>query len=249
MYSTIIYNYLPRQIVVVYNGLTTGRYQLVYAKNLSLHLGVDNKLQFQFINQDQKPVDITNTTVSIKILNYDNTAILMQTQLVPVLPLTGIAELQLVASDLLNIEAQMCHYSLTMHNGTNNLPLFTNEHANAQGTIEILSDMLPDHIPSTNITIPTYPQPAGSTVTFTSSTIDTLANQLTTLQVYYANYSGNILINGSTTGTSSDDWYLIQHETYNEDTSTEFYTIEGIHPYLQLKFNLTGGNVTQILAR
>ena len=221
----------------------------MYAKNLSLHLGVDNKLQFQFINQDQKPVDITNTTISIKILNYDNTAILMQTQLVPVLPLTGIAELQLVASDLLGIEAQMCHYSLTMNNGTNNLALFTNEHANAQGTIEILSDMLPDHIPSTNITIPTYPQPAGNTVTFTSSTINTIANSLTTLQVDYSNYSGNVLINGSTTGTTTGDWYLIDSDTFTEETTVEYYNIEGIHPYLQLTFNLTGGNVTQILAR
>ena len=31
----------------------------VYAKPLTLNKGVDNKIQFQFLNQEQKPVDIT----------------------------------------------------------------------------------------------------------------------------------------------------------------------------------------------
>ena len=48
-----------------------------YAKPLTLHKGVDNKLQFQFLNQEQKPVNITGKSITCRILNYDATEILI----------------------------------------------------------------------------------------------------------------------------------------------------------------------------
>ena len=58
MYSTSVSYYIPRQTVVLYSGSSPRSYQTVYAKNLKIHKGIDNTLQFQFINQDQKPVDL-----------------------------------------------------------------------------------------------------------------------------------------------------------------------------------------------
>ena len=54
MYSTSVKIYTPRQTVVLYSGSSPRRYMTVYSKNLKIHKGIDNQIQFQFINQDQK---------------------------------------------------------------------------------------------------------------------------------------------------------------------------------------------------
>jgi hypothetical protein len=81
-----------------------------YAKPLTLHKGVDNRLQFQFINQEQKPIDITGKSITCRILNYEGNAILLQKALTLQLPATGICELILNAADIEDIPAQKCYY-------------------------------------------------------------------------------------------------------------------------------------------
>ena len=61
MYSTPVYLYQQKQQVLL--PATDGsyfqrRWQPVYAKKLKVNRGVDNVILFEFINQDQKPVNI-----------------------------------------------------------------------------------------------------------------------------------------------------------------------------------------------
>ena len=64
MYSTQVFVYTQRQIVVLLSGYSPRSYMPQYAKPLTLHKGVDNQIQFQFLNQQQKPVDITGKSNS-----------------------------------------------------------------------------------------------------------------------------------------------------------------------------------------
>jgi len=233
---------------VVYNGLTTGRYQLVYSKNLKLHLGVDNILQFQFLNPEQKPINLTNSAISIRILSGDNSTVILQKALTPTFALTGLAELRLLGSELLGIKPQLCHYSLVLDNTVNNLPVFTNQDSYASGSIEIVNDVLPTHNSSTTVTLPSYIPPNNNVVTVNSSVINTKDTDSTTVQVNHTNYTGNVIINGSTTG-ATNDWYLIDSYTYTDDSTSNYYVAEGYHPYIQLQFNFTSGSVDKILSR
>ena len=61
-----------------------------YAKPLTLHKGVDNQIQFQFINQEQKPIDITGKSITCRILNYMGNEILLQKALTLQFSATGI---------------------------------------------------------------------------------------------------------------------------------------------------------------
>ena len=248
MYSTNIYSYLPRQIVVVYNGLTTGRYQLVYSKNLKLHLGTDNILQFQFLNPEQKPINLTNSTISIRILSGDNASVILQKALTPTFALTGLAELRLAAGELLGVNPQLCHYSLVLDNTVNTLPVFTNQDSYASGSIEIVNDILPNHNPSTTVTLPSHLPPNNNTVTVSSSVINTKDTDSTTIQVNHTNYTGNVIINGSSTG-ALNDWYVIDSYTYAGSTASNYYVTQGYHPYIQLQFNFTDGTLDKILSR
>ena len=112
MYSTSVFIYTQRQVVVLLTGNSVRKYMPQYAKPLTLHKGVDNQLQFQFLNQEQKPVDITGKSIVFRAISYNGSEVLLRKALTLQLPLTGIASLYLNAADIENIDAQRAHYSL-----------------------------------------------------------------------------------------------------------------------------------------
>ena len=78
MYSTQVFIYTQRQIVVLLSGYSPRSYMPQYAKPLTLHKGVDNQIQFQFLNQQQKPVDITDKSIVCRIINNTGGEVLLQ---------------------------------------------------------------------------------------------------------------------------------------------------------------------------
>ena len=248
MYSTSVYLFTPRQIVVFFSGNSARRYQLVYAKNLRLNKGVDNVIQFQFLNQEQKPVDITDLEVSCRIISYDGTKLLLRKALTPTLALNGLAQLVTTSSELEDIDTQLCYYSLEINNGSYDLPVYVNSEAAARGVIEIVNSILPSFVPATDVTIPSHIVPNNSVETYYSSVINTSDNPVLSVQPYFDGYSGNVQVQGSTVPNA--EWYNIGNAySYLDSSESDGYTINGFHPFVRLKFVSTQGDVTKILAR
>jgi len=258
VYSTAVFYYTQRQIVVLLTGTSPRRYMPVYAKTLTLHKGVDNQIQFQFLNQEQKPVDITGKSITCRILNYQANEILVQKALTLQLPLTGIAALILNPADLENIDPQKCYYTLEIPVGDFDFPVFVDSNAGARGDINIVNSILPSFVPSMPITIPTgqpFPNlqqgnnpPPGNTQTYYSSTLETNDNPILTFQVRYNDYSGNMTILGSS--IVDNDWYPITAETNMANvTDTKGYVVRGFHPYVRLQFESDYGEIGNILSR
>jgi len=259
-YSTAAFLFTQRQIVVLLSGNSPRAFMPVYAKTLNLHKGVDNKIQFQFLNQEQKPVDITGKTIKCRILNYDGTEILITKALTLELPLTGIAYLHLNPVDLEDIPAQKCHYSLEIPVGEFDYPVFVDPASGARGDINILNSVLPSFVPSEMVTIPTgQPFPnldSNNSIanalpnanTYYSSIINTEDNPVLTIQAHLVEYNGTVGIEG-TFSSSLTDWYPITESEYLETTETVGYTIHGFHPFVRMVFTSNTGAVTNILAR
>ncbi len=254
MYSTNIYHYIPRQIVVVNFGDSTRRYQNVYAKTLKLHKGVDNKLQFQVLTQDQKPVNITGKEITIRIISFEGSHILLKKSLALTLPLKGLAELRISPPELEHIDAQKCYYTLEIPDNTYNLPMFVDNDGSGRGVLDIVNSTLPSFKEAYEFNIPTHPpivEPLIGAlpipVTYYTSIYSTTDNPIITIQISFTEYTGSIIPQGSTTGVG--EWYDIDYHTYDLDTDTEGYTITGYHPYIRLKFVSTHGTVDKILAR
>jgi hypothetical protein len=178
----------------------------VYAKPLTLHKGVDNQLQFQFLNQEQKPVDITGKSITCRILNYEGNQVLLQKALTLQLPATGICALILNAADLENIDSQKCYYTLEIPVNEFDYPVFVDQNAGARGVLNIVNSVLPNFVPSYEITIPTgqqFPNTSNSgsnTLTYYSSVLSTNDNPILTIQTEYIEYYGNTIIQGSKIG-------------------------------------------------
>ena len=259
-YSTAVFLFTQRQIVILLSGNSPRAFMPVYAKTLNLHKGVDNKLQFQFLNQEQKPVDITGKVITCRIINYNGTEVLINKALTLELPLTGIAYLQLNAAELENIDAQKCHYSLEIPVGDFDYPVFVDPAAGARGDINILNSVLPSFVPSQIVTIPTgQPFPnldSNNSInnalpnanTYYSSVINTQDNPILSIQAHYYQFNGDVTIQG-TFNSGLTDWYPITTDTYSNVTDTKGYTIRGYHPFVRMVFTSNTGAVSNILAR
>ena len=227
----------------------------VYAKPLTLNKGVDNKIQFQFLNQEQKPVDITGKSITCRVLNYNGTEVLVQKALDLDFALTGIASLNLNAADIEDIDAQKAYYSLEIPVGDFDYPVFVDANAGARGDMNIVNSVLPSFVPSQSVSIPTgqaFPNISNSSgntnLVYYTSIINTQDNPILTIQTQYEEYYGNVTILGSS--IVDGDFYVIQaDDDLANVTETKGYTIYGYHPFVKVEFTSNSGAVTNILAR
>lgn len=253
MYATSVFIYTQRQIVVLLTGYSVRKYMPVYAKPLTLHKGVDNQLQFQFLNQEQKPVDIVGKEITCRILNYQGTQTLIQKALTVQVGLTGIASLYISPVELENIDAQKAYYTLEIPVGQFDFPVFVDQNAGARGEMDIVNSVLPSFVPSMPVSIPSgqiFPNNSpntGNTITYNSSTVTTDDNPIVTFQLKYDQFYGNVAILGST--IVDGQWYPIDEYQYANTTDTLGYVIKGYHPYIKFEFHSNAGAVTNILAR
>jgi len=260
VYSTSVFTYYQRQIVVLLAGNSPRKYMPVYAKPLTLHKGVDNQIQFQFLNQEQKPVDITGKEITCRIMNNAGNAVLLKKALTLQLPATGIAALILNAAEIEDIDAQKGYYSLEIPIGQFDYPVYVDQNAGARGDMNIVNSVLPNFVPSEEVTIPTgQPFPnldANNSIsnvlpnanTYYSSIINTNDNPILTLQARLTEYNGDVIIQG-TVNQQATDWYPITTSVYSNNTDTHGWTIRGYHPFVRMVFISNTGAVTNILAR
>ncbi len=255
MYATSVFVYTQRQTVVLLIGNSPRKYMPVYAKPLTLNKGVDNRIQFQFLNQEQKPVDITGKSITCRILNYTGTEVLLRKALDLDFALTGIASLKVNAADIEGIDAQRAYYSLEIPVGEFDYPVFVDANAGARGDMNIVNSVLPSFVPSQTVTIPTgqaFPNISNSSgntnLVYDTSIINTQSNPVLTIQTRYDEYYGNVAILGSS--IVDGDFYVIQaDDDLANVTETRGYTIHGYHPFVKVEFTSNSGAVTNILAR
>jgi hypothetical protein len=269
MYSTQAYIY--QQITKVLSidtgaGETfTYRYEPVYAKPLTINKGVDNVLLFEFINQQEKPVNITGSNFLFRAISTDGAVILVEKPMVILNAPTGRAKVTLTSADLLEVLAQPASYSIQRASGNLTEAVFTDAQAGARAPCNIVDSILPQHVPSAPLTIPTVklsaqvsydgatwnqfpanPYWAGnpnggnywnsfSNTEYYSSFIEP-ANAVTTIQMTLDGYTGTIKAQAAENYESI--WYNVtESTTYYNETRTIYMNIVGWHPLLRLCFN------------
>jgi hypothetical protein len=161
MYSTQVYLYqqLTRVLLMDTGGGETFiyRYDPVYAKRLTINKGVDNVLLFEFINQEQKPVNITGSSFLFRVINTESNTLLLQKPMAILNGATGRAKVEFDGSELLQVLAQPASYSIqrTQPGGGYSDAVFVDAQAGAQAPIDIVDSVLPQYVPSAPLTIPT----------------------------------------------------------------------------------------------
>ena len=133
------------------------RYDPVYAKQLTINKGVDNVLLFEFINQEEKPVNITGSTFLFRVISTAGDELLLEKEMVILNAATGRAKVQFSGSELLAVLAQPANYSIqrTQPGGGYSDAVFVDAQAGARAPMNIVDSVLPQYVPSAPLTIPT----------------------------------------------------------------------------------------------
>jgi hypothetical protein len=177
MYSTQVYLYQQLTRVLL---MDTGagetfiyRYDPVYAKRLTINKGVDNTILFEFVNQEEKPVNITGSTFIFRAINQQGTRLLVEAPVTILNAATGRVKVNLTADQLVEIEAQPASYSIqrTQPQGGYSDAVFVNAQAGARAPVDIVDSVQPKFVPSSELTIPTTE--LSNQVTYDGTNMDT----------------------------------------------------------------------------
>jgi len=269
MYSTTAYLYQQRTQVLLLDSsgqYFSMRYDPVYAKRLTLNLGVDNVLLFSFVNQDEKPVNVNGCTFTFRVTNTEGTVLLLQEPMTILNAATGQVKVYVPAQDTLELIAQPASYSISVQSGNLNQAVFTNAQAGARAPIDLKNSVFPQFIPSIPCTLPTttlsaqasldgasyenYPDWAGNWYyggdgsTFFNNYQNTEfyssfiepSNFITTIQLDLIGYTGTIKAQWAQNYESI--WINItESTTYLNKTGTIHMNVIGWYPLLRLCFN------------
>ena len=141
MYSTKLYLYNQRHTGMFFNtnvssGINLPRTKYVYAETLKAVKGLDTTLEFQFLDQNQKPINLENTSLTFKLISENS--LLMSKALTITVPTKGKATVTLTSGDLSAVESQRANYSIErVFNSLTELA-YVDDKAGTQGVIDIL---------------------------------------------------------------------------------------------------------------
>lgn len=261
MYSTTIYLY--QQIVRVLlidtsGGYFTARYDPVYAKQLTVNKGVDNVLLFEFINQDQKPVNITGSSFVFRMVSQNGDKLLLEKNMEILSASLGRVKVVLDNTDTINLVAQPASYSIQRTSGNYVQASYVDANSQARADCNVVDSILPQFVPSDPLTIPTiygkaqalqpgptnwpdwaqYPQPQNSVqlTEFYSSQIPTSGQSLTTVKMDLDHFTGTIKFQAAENYESV--WFDVtdSYQFLNE-TSTQYFNVVGFFPLIRAAFN------------
>jgi hypothetical protein len=265
MYSTTVYLYqqITRVLLVdTAGGYFTKRYDPVYAKTLTVNKGVDNVLLFEFINQDQKPVNVTGSTFKFRLMTQEGDRLLVEKDMDILSAATGRVRVVLTPEDTNDIVAQPGSYSIERTQGNYRQAAFTDADAGARADCNIVDSVYPDFVPSQAVTIPTitgknqtvsaaptgwpdwalYPQPLNSVqqTEFYSSHMTTNGASLTTVKMDLIHYTGTLKLQAAQDYES--EWYNVtESREYLDATQSVYFNAVGYHPLLRIALNTSIG--------
>lgn len=267
MYSTTAYLYQQKtKVLLIDTGgdYFTMRYDPVYAKKLTINKGVDNVILFEFINQDEKPVNITGSTFTFRLIDQEGRALMNETQMVILNAQYGRAKVTLPAGELDALRAQPASYSITRYSGNLTEAVFVDAQAGARADVDVMDSVYPEFFPSARTTIPdtqlsamtgstgvgspaTYPdwalQPGVPINTYSAllnteyySSFIEPTSAVTSIQMDLIGYTGTIKVQGAENYQSP--WYNVSESVqYLNKTGTVHHHVIGYHPILRLCFN------------
>lgn len=122
--------------------------RVVYQRTVKIYKGVDNVLEFDIKNADQKRLELITspsiTAIKLNVMDSEGNALPNSPYTVtPTAGLKGIGSVTVPASDLLTIDHQFLRYSVTATKGSATIPLYADTQFGAVGTMEVVSNAMP----------------------------------------------------------------------------------------------------------
>lgn len=270
MQAISVYLY-PNMVDVFTNSSAawqTERYRRVYNRNLKIYRSVDNRIDLQVRNSDQKAADISNSTLVFNLINRDTKDLVLSKDCGTVDVVSGRCFVVLTETELADITTGFYNYSITQetrstidsteYTVTSRTPMYSDSQYGVIGVLEITGDPLGEAADSLEITKFEYINPASTGYDdaryYTSSHIDTIGHTQTpqslhTFQFYSTGYSGTIKIQGSLSeGGTPNVWTdIASYSVVNSNVA--YANVVGKFNFLRIRHYPTTGTVDKVLYR
>ena len=196
---------------------STERYRKVYNRNLKIFRGVDNRIDIQVRNADQKASNIVGSTLVFNLVSRDTNDLVLQKDFTAMDLATGKVTVTLTETELLDLDNGFYNYSIikeirstvdsTDYRVTSKVPMYVDAQYDTVGTLEITGDVYGDVEPSVLVDTFNYTNPftqgaAEPLPFYVSAIIDADPNTSPaypthTFQFYSTNYLGTVQIQAS----------------------------------------------------
>ena len=244
------------RLVTNVTGFVT-EYRPVYQKNIQVYSGIDNKLEFQLINPDQKPVNPTGSTIHFVAFDETNTQVIKHTGTVSIAN-KGLFTVTITDQDTLNIKQQYLSYAIYLTNDTTDADTITyaDEQLNASGTIYISKEAFPG--PSATKEVTNFTQDSGDVDVYNSDAISAEPGingneALHTVAFYTSSFVGDITIQATLENQVdyTTEWVDVSTTTFtgseNDPVPVSF---NGVYNYLRFKSSVNPSEkISKILVR
>ncbi len=245
-------SYLYSNKVDVFSDLgswQTERNRKVYQRTLKTYRGVDNRIDFQVRNSDQKPQSITGLTVVFNLFAYESQELIMSRDCTIVDAAKGKVYVTITEGEALTLTPGFYTFSLyTLSNGVKS-PLYGDSQFGALGRLELIGNVYGNVIPTETVT--TFVTESTYKV---SSAIDAkpqLNNNsgLHTFAFYGTNYSGDVIIQASMDeNTTTGNWIDLATISLT-NSSISYKNIEGVWSWFRIKHIQSSGSLDKVLYR
>jgi hypothetical protein len=205
--STYLY---PNRIEVIADlGNFTTEFYNVYHRNVKIYNGIDNKLEFDIKNADQKRLDLSQfSQIDLNVMDTAGNALPNSPYRIVPTKLKGIGMTVIPELDLVDLDKQYLHYSVTGISDGIDVMLYTDTKFNAKGTIELIGDAVPTYRdPIVYNTFTAELDKKGNPI-FHSSAIpvkfyEAVPTTEVSIEIQVTGFSGNIWIEAATSDTIS----------------------------------------------
>ena len=233
----------------------------MYQRSLELQKGVNNTVQLQFKNSDQKRIDISTQSFVLNVydpvdhkLKLTKNVTVLDNASTTTNVLKGLAEVTFTELDIRDIEAKDYKFSVTKaeDDGTYS-PAYSNTYYGVAGTLKIKDDVYSVLKPS--IAITSFQRNFNTTsfnweyftgnIRLSPETIPGPA--LHTMAFYLNRYKGTVIIEGTLENTPGNyaNYFTLATKTYNGKTGPDYVNFNGVFSSVRLKYIPNKDPVTQ----
>jgi hypothetical protein len=180
---------------------------IVYAKTVKIYQGVDNVIEFDIQNADQKRLELVSSPniTQIQMVIMDSAGNKLPNSPYTVTPsstIKGIGTVVIPQGDVVNLKPQFLRYSVTALKNGNTIPLYADSRFGMAGSIELIGNTMPVSRAET-----VYNRFSGE-IDFKGNVInhtsaipckfyEAVPTSAMTFEVTYSNYTGEIYIEGT----------------------------------------------------
>jgi hypothetical protein len=138
------YLYPNRVLLLIDLAGFTVEFSSVYQRNVKLYNGIDNTIEFEIKNADQKRIDLTTLTfIELNIMDASGTALPNSPYRLELTEKKGIAVVTIPQEDLTDLTPQFLKFSVSAIKDGKDVLLYADTKFGAVGTMDLIGSAMP----------------------------------------------------------------------------------------------------------